>query len=269
MKGPPEIAFLWKNLLSMRSTLVNRRTVIVTLWIVVFAMISLRPVLARSHHGGGLSVFGPLLVILCGIVAVYTILLGPQIVRQDLRGDLANADILKTYPIEGWRLALGELLAPTAVLTLLLWACILVCACAIDPSGSMEWLSPVRRMTLAACLGIVAPFVCLLQLIVPNAIMLLLPDWYQAARTRGAGIELLGQRLIFGFAQLLMALVVAVPAVVAAGLIVFSAKTFVGMAGGMLVATAVVVGILAGEAAVGLWWLGSRFERFDLSAEIR
>ncbi|HEY1764516.1 MAG TPA: putative ABC exporter domain-containing protein [Opitutaceae bacterium] len=268
-KGPPEVAFLWKNLLSMRTTLVNRRTVLVTVWIFAALTIALRPVIARSPHGSGLAVFGPLLVVLCGAVAAYTILLGPQIVRQDLRGDLANADILKTYPIEGWRLALGELLAPTAVLTLLLWACILVCACVIDPSSSLEWLTPVRRITLAACLGVVAPFVCLLQLIVPNSIMLLLPDWYQAARTRGAGIELLGQRLIFGFAQLLMALVVAVPAVLAAGLIVFSAQYFLGVAGGILVATAAVVAILAGEAAVGLWWLGGRFERFDLSAENR
>ena len=268
-KGPPEIAFLWKNLLSMRTTLVNRRTVLLTLYVFIVLAISLRPMLARSHPGGGMAVLGPLLVLLCGAVAAYTLLLGPQIVRQDLRSDLTNADILKTYPIEGWRLALGELLAPTAVLTALLWACILVCTCVFDPSGSAQWLSPVRRITLAGCLGIVAPFVCLLQLIVPNAIMLLLPDWYQATRTRGAGIELLGQRLIFGLAQLLMALVVAVPAIVAAGLIVFSAQFYVGVAGGIVAATVAVVGVLAGEAAVGLWWLGSRFERLDLSAEMR
>lgn len=267
--GPPEIAFLWKNLLSMRTTLVNRRTVLLTLYLFVVLGISLRPMLARSHQGSGLAVFGPLLVILCGAAAAYTILLGPQIVRQDLRSDLANADILKTYPIQGWRLALGELLAPTAVLTALLWACIIVCACVVDPSGTSHWLTPVRRVTLAAGLGMVAPFVCLLQLIVPNAIMLLMPDWYQATRTRGGGIELLGQRLIFGFAQLLMALVIAVPAILIAGLIAFSAQYFLGVAGGVLVASFVLVAILAGEAAVGLWWLGSRFERFDLSAEIR
>jgi hypothetical protein len=206
---------------------------------------------------------------ICGVAAVYTLLLGPQIVRQDLRADLPNADILKTYPIEGWRLAFGELLAPTAVLSLCLWLCILICAFVIDPSGSIEWLTPGRRITIAACLGIVSPFVCLLQLIVPNSIMLLLPGWYQAARTRGGGIELLGQRLIFGLAQLLMALVVAVPAILAAGLIVFSAQFFVGLSGAIAVATLAVVAILAGEAAVGLWWVGSRFERFDLSSEIR
>jgi ABC-2 type transport system permease protein len=267
--GPPEIAFLWKNLLSMRSTLVNRRTLFVTAWLVLCLSFGLRPLLAHPSSGGGFAVFGPILVVFCGIVAVYTLLLGPQLVRQDLRSDLANADILKTYPIEGWRLALGELLAPTAVLTLSLWLSILVCTLAIDPGGAIAWLSPGLRLTCALCLGAVAPLVCLIQLIVPNSIMLLMPGWYQGTRTRGGGIELLGQRLIFGFAQLLMALIVAGPAVLAAVLVIFSAQFFVGLAGAIVVATVAVVTIFAGEAAVGLWWLGGRFERFDLSSELR
>jgi hypothetical protein len=267
--GPVEIAFLWKNLLSMRSSLLNRRTMLISAWIVFCLCLGLRPLLTHQARGGGFEVFAPVLVMFCGIIAAYTILLGPQIVRQDLRGDLANADILKTYPIEGWRLAFGELLAPTAVLTLSLWLTILVCAAALDPRGSIEWLTPGVRWTAAFCAGLVAPFVCLIQLIVPNSIMLLLPGWYQATRTRGGGIELFGQRLIFGFAQLLMALVVAVPAVVAAGLIIFSAHYYVNLPASIAVATLAVVTIFAGEAALGLWWLGARFERFDLSAEIR
>ncbi len=267
--GPVEIAFLWKNLLSMRSSLVNRRTAIISAWIVFCLCFGLRPLLTHQARGGGFAVYAPILVLFCGIIAAYTVLLGPQIVRQDLRGDLANADILKTYPIEGWRLAFGELLAPTAILTLSLWLTILVCAAALDPQGSIEWLTPGVRCTAALCAGLVAPFVCLIQLIVPNSIMLLLPGWYQSTRTRGGGIELFGQRLIFGFAQLLMALVVAVPAVLAACLIIFSAHYFVNLPASILVATLAVVTIFAGEVALGLWWLGGRFERFDLSAEIR
>ncbi len=267
--GPVEIAFLWKNLLSMRNSLVNRRTVLISAWIVFCLCLGLRPLLTHQARGGGFEVFAPILVMFCGIIAAYTVLLGPQIVRQDLRGDLANADILKTYPVEGWRLALGELLAPTAILTLSLWLTILVCAAALDPRGSIDWLTPGVRWTAALCAGLVAPFVCLIQLIVPNSIMLLLPGWYQATRTRGGGIELFGQRLIFGFAQLLMALVVAGPAVLAACLIIFSAHYYVNLPASIVVATLAVVTVFAGEAALGLWWLGARFERFDLSAEIR
>ncbi len=267
--GPVEIAFLWKNLLSMRSSLLNRRMVLISAWILLWLIIGLRPFLSHQARGGSSDVFGPLLVGFSGILAAYTVLLGPQIVRQDLRGDLANADILKTYPIEGWRLAFGELLAPTAILTLALWLSILICAAALDPRGSIEWLTPGVRWAAALCAAVIAPFICMIQLIVPNSIMLLLPGWYQATRTRGGGIELFGQRLIFGFAQLLMALVVAVPAVLAAGLIIFSAHYYVSLPASLVVATLAVVTIFAGEAAMGLWWLGARFEKFDLSAEIR
>jgi hypothetical protein len=38
---------------------------------------------------------------------------------------------------------------------------------------------------------------------------------------------------------------------------------------GVVVATLVVVLILAVEAVIGLWFLGDRFERFDLSSESR
>jgi hypothetical protein len=106
----------------------------------------------------------------------YTLLPGPQIARQDLRSDLPNADLLKTFPIEGWRLALGELLAPTAILTSILWVTILVAATiARRPRQEIEWLTPSVRATAALCLALAAPFLCLIQLIVPNTVMVLMP----------------------------------------------------------------------------------------------
>ena len=35
----------------------------------------------------------------------------PQLLRQDLRSDLLNADLLKAYPLPGWQIVLGEVLA--------------------------------------------------------------------------------------------------------------------------------------------------------------
>src|SRR5271165_4003530 len=268
-RGAPEIAFLWKNLLSMHSSLVNRRTVLLGLWIVLCLSFGMRPLLAVHARSEGFDVLGPIIAMLCAIVAVYTLLLGPQVARQDLRNDLPNADILKTYPLEGWRLALGELLAPTAILTLVLWISILVSAFAVDPSGSIEWLTPGVRVTVALCLGAAAPLLCFIQLLVPNSIMVLMPGWYQASRSRGGGIEMFGQRLVFGVAQLLIALLAGAPAACAGALIVFSTQWLLGVGPAVAIACAAVLAILASEAAVGLWWLGWRFERFDLSSEIR
>jgi len=45
----------------------------------------------------------PLVLAGAAVVTFYTLLAGPQLFRQDLRSDLANADILKTYPLAGWQ----------------------------------------------------------------------------------------------------------------------------------------------------------------------
>lgn len=267
--GPPETAFLWKNLLSMRSVIFSRRALIVVLAILVWMSLMLGPLLMARARRSGVDVFGPMIVVFSAMIAAYTVLLGPQIARQDLRNDLPNADLLKTYPIEGWRLALGELLAPTILLTVVLWATIIASAAAIDATGSIEWLTRGVRLTLAACLCSAAPLLCLIQLIVPNSIMVLLPAWYQASRSRAAGIEVFGQRLIFGIVQLFFALLVAVPAAGAAALVFFSSRWAVGISAGAILAAISVLTILAGEAAVGLWFLGERFEKFDLSTESR
>ncbi len=264
--GPPEIAFLWKNLLSMRSKFLTWRTLLFAAFMLLWLFSSLRLV-ARAGSGGS-NVYIAGILSLCGIVAGYTLLAGPQIARQDLRNDLPNMDILKSYPVEGWRLALGELLAPTAVLSLVLWLCISASAFAADPQGELEWLTPAVRVTIAVCLGTAAPVLCLILLIVPNTIMLLLPGWYQSSRSR-AGIEQFGQRMILGIGQLLIALLVAAPAAGAATLIVFSSAWVFGAAPAIALATLVALGILAGEAAVGLWWLGEMFGKFDLSSEAR
>jgi len=219
---------------------------------------------------GASDALGFVVLIFCAIVAGYTLVLGPQIARQDLRNDLPNADLLKTYPIEGWRLALGELLAPTAILTVIIWVTILAAAAAFNPGERVEWLTPGVRATVVACLGLAAPILCMIQLIVPNTVMVLMPAWYQSSRTRGGGVEMFGQRLMFGIVQLLFALLVIVPAAGAAAL-VFLASTFYfhNVGADAVIATLSALLILAGEAAVGLWFLGERFEKFDLSTDSR
>jgi hypothetical protein len=76
-----------------------------------------------------------------------------------------------------------------------------------------------------------------------------------------------GQRLIFTIAQFLLALLVALPAACAAALIFFSFQWVFGVGPAIALASAAVLTVLASEAAVGLWWLGWRFEKFDLSTE--
>jgi ABC-2 type transport system permease protein len=269
--GLPEVAFLWKNLLSLRSSLFSRRALTIVMVLCCWAYFGLKPLMVSRRMSGGNDAVGFIILVFSAIMAGYTLILGPQIARQDLRNDLPNADLLKTYPLEGWRLALGELLAPTAILTAIVWVAIFAAAATFDSAGRLEWLTPAVRATVVACLCVAAPILCIIQLIVPNTVMVLMPAWYQSSRTRGGGMEMFGQRLLFGIVQLLFALLVAVPAAGAAALVYFIIYWTVGqnISLGVVVATLVVVLILAVEAVIGLWFLGDRFERFDLSTESR
>jgi len=259
--GRPEIAFLWKNLLSAPSYL-NHRTFLYSAGI----MIVLASWLARGDetHRTVLSGAGGFAL----IVAVYTLMLGPQLARQDLRSDLVHADILKTYPLPGWQLVLGELLTPVAILTGLLWLTLLAGTLSISLVRPFNrWLEPDVRIAAAVCVALVVPPLCLLQLMIPNAAAVVFPSWAQTTRSRDRGIDLMGQRLIFIAGQLLVILLALLPAAGLGVLLWFAADWVLDAAGSTAVATAGVLGVLGLEVCLGLWWLGGRFEKLDLSSE--
>ena len=49
---------------------------------------------------------------ICAALAGFLTFMGPVLFRDDLRTDLKNIDMLKAYPIPGWGVVLGEVLAP-------------------------------------------------------------------------------------------------------------------------------------------------------------
>jgi len=53
------------------------------------------------------GVLAAVVALVAAIFAGYTLLLGPRLARQDLRSDLPNSDILKTYPLAGWQILFG------------------------------------------------------------------------------------------------------------------------------------------------------------------
>jgi hypothetical protein len=262
--GFPEIAFLWKNLLSTRAFL-NPRTWLICASVVVVGsrfINQLGPAEQRVVSAGGFVAL---------VLGVYVLVFGPLLARLDLRSDLANADILKTYPLSGWRLVLGELLAPIAILSGIIWLALLVAVCAIQapPHGFPDWLSPSLRLTYALSFAAITPILVTLQLLVPNAAAIVFPAWFQATRAVGGGIELMGQRMIFVFGQVLLIAVALLPAAGTAAVLIFVTQWLIGAMASVVFATFVVLAILIGEVWCALWWLGQRFERFDLSSEQR
>ena len=259
--GRPEIAFLWKNLLSTFPIFHMRTLGILALIIVVGCQwLEQDPAYRFALYSIGMVAL---------FTAAYTLFLGPQLARQDLRGDLLNTDILKTYPLRGWQVVLGEMLTPVAILTGLLWLALLTLLLALHPH-QVGWLTPSLRLVIGAGLVPVVPVLCTLQLLVPNAAALLFPAWAQSMRNRTErGIEMLGQRLIFVAGQFLVILFALLPAALGAFLLIFATQWLIGSVAAVACAGVAVLAILVGEVWCGLWWLGERFEKFDLSAELR
>ncbi len=260
--GRPEIAFLWKNLLSTWPYFTVR------VWLGCAAIVALA--CAWLGMQPELGEFGPGVAWMTVVFAAYVLVVGPQFARQDIRSDLAHADILKTYPLAGWQIILGQLLTPAAILTGVLWLLLLAVAILLRPEADAgSAFTTAEHFTGAVALAVLAPALALLQLLVPNAAALVFPSWFQATRTRGGGPEIVGQRMIFFFAQLLMMVVALLPAAAMAGAVVLALHWLVGLAAALAVAALAVLAVLVGEVWCGVWWLGGRFEKLDLSAELR
>ncbi|MBS0631850.1 MAG: hypothetical protein JSS11_08050 [Verrucomicrobia bacterium] len=260
--GRPEFAFLWKNLLGTHP-LLRLRTFFIAAGLICLlcTWFAVRPGQGEKLLGVSFFAF---------FAGGATLFVGPQLARQDLRDDLPNTDLLKTYPLRGWQLVLGELLTPVALLSAVLWLVLLTLALSLHGAKLDAWLTTSLRLELVFCLGLVAPLVCTLQLLVPNAATLLFPAWMQSMRNRAErGIEVVGQRIIFVAGQLLIVLVALLPAALLAGLLIFASQWLIGIAAAVFLATCAVAVVLVGEIWLGLWWLGQRFERFDLSSELR
>ncbi len=262
-----EFAFLWKNLLSTRSYFTPRN------WLICAGIIGVVWRVCGLWLGHEYWRAGRILATVGAMGAAMALIYGPLITRLDIRQDLANADILKTYPLPGWRIILGQLLTPIAILSGIIWLGLLAWFLGLHghqpPSLSKVWFSPVMRGVFTACCAGVTPLLVTLLLLVPNGAAILFPAAFKTARTPGAGLDLMGQRMIFGFGQMLVLVLILLPGSGAAALLIFITQWIIGPPAALILATSIVALVFAGEIWCVLWWLGERFEKLDLSSELR
>ena len=255
--GPRPVALLWKNLIGAGQAF-TMRTWITLATIAVGVSFGL-----RSANAG--SSWLPVVGSIVGMLGVMLLLMGPQIVRQDFRQDLPQADLLKLYPMRGWQVALGEILAPVIILTSVQWLLLLVAAACFGQTDS--GLSGVLIVAISVGAAIMLPMFNMISLVIPNAAVLLFPGWFQTGKEAPQGIEATGQRLIFALGQFLALLVALIPAgVVFAGLF-FLVQYAAGVVLAVPVASAAATVVLVVEAGLGVMLLGRLFERLDISAE--
>lgn len=259
--GRPELAFLWKNLLATGGLVRPWPILALAAGIVaVCSWIARDPDLVALDIGASIAVLAFL-----GM----TLLLGPQVARQDLRADLANADLLKTYPLRGWQIVGGEMLAPVAILSIVFWLGLLA-ECVLVPA---DFVARFPRGVFGAAafgLALLAPPFLTIQLLMPNAAAVLFPAWVHAARDQTErGIEVMGQRMILLASLLLVTALVLLPALLVGALVFFLVNFVAGVAAGAVAAALAMAALMGGEAWLGIRWLGRRFEALDISSELR
>jgi len=261
---PPEAALLWKNLMAAPAW-VDRR---VFLGAAVLIIVGLRWLAQQPEFGGPKLVLGVATIALS--LLAYLLIFGPQLIRNDLRSDLMNADLLKAWPLPGWRLVLGGLLAPTVIMTGIAWLLLLTAGLGlVPPPGETPWLTPGVRLAAGLSLAIIMPFLCAVQLLVPNAAAVIFPAWSQTTRPAAGGMDVMGQRLIFFAGQFICLLLALLPAVLLGGATIFLTQWLIGLPAALALAAVLVLGVFAGEVWLGVHLLGPRFDQLDIASELR
>jgi hypothetical protein len=259
--GNPAVAVLWKNLISAGQYVTAR------VWFILVWSIAVTCALLRSNSHRAMDVQTGILFFV-GMLMTMSLFSGPQMLRNDLRQDLPAADLLKMYPMRGWQIALGEVLAPSVMLAAVQWLLLVIAFVVCPPEFRGHAVPLASRLAIALTAAIVLPFVDFLAMLIPNASVLLFPAWFQLGKEAPRGFETTGQQLILMFGQILVLVISLIPAGIAFAVLFFAGHWLMGAPPGMLLGGIGAAGVLAFEAFLGIKVLGGVFDRFDLSEEV-
>ena len=256
--GRPEPMFVWKNTLQ-----VVRETNLLSLLRYGAPLLGVSVAfgaayMSGSHAGNAAAVFGGGGALIAG----FTVLLGPQMARSDLRQDLLHLEVLKTWPLRAADVVRGEMIWPASLCTLIAWVAL---ACATILSSAAFTRTPLgTRLAVAAAAALLAPALIFAQFTIHNAAAVLFPAWVPLGTARPKGIDAMGQRLILFTGVLLGLAAMILPGVIAGGLLWFAFYRLIGVAVLVPAAAACTVIVLI-EVLMATEALGPIYERLDLS----
>jgi hypothetical protein len=260
-RGPTPIAFFWKGLIAAGPMFYPRSWLIAAGVCVAGALWLNRDPTYRPF----VSVIGAVSLGIGG----YALLLGPMLFRRGLNLMLTRLDVVKTYPLRGWQIVLGEMLTPIALLTAFEWLLLILAALGVQTIFRKIAAIPYLPGAGAVGVGLLVPPLGGLMFAIPFAATLYFPAWMGTGAQRGGGIEAMGQRLIFFAGYVVVLIVALLPAAAASAFPFFLLQWLTGsLPVAVLAAGATASAVLVGEFALVIWWLGHRYEQFDLSAEL-
>lgn len=184
--GWAEGAFVWKGALQSSRTVDRRlmiRGLVILAWVIGSSLL-----VSRSRGLTALMSVG------ATWGAFFALFMGPQMIRVDLRQDLAHLDWLRTLPVRGASIVRGQMLWPAFGVTALTWAFALS-AMGLTMVAAHEWPSAGRWAFWLAFLA-ATPGIVLAEYAMHNAVAVWFPAWVPLGSTRARGVEAAGQRLI-------------------------------------------------------------------------
>jgi putative ABC exporter len=255
----PEVAIYWKNLTAGLR--------ISSPWLLIMLVVCLY-FLGQAFYTdqqGLRMTMGMLAICMAGVFPF----LGSAVFTQDMRLDLPRIELLKSYPIAGDRLVAAEIAAPltfVAAMEIMMLTTAMVIFHAADPPEKMAFLASPQFVIIAL---IFATPICAAQLLIRNAVPIVLPGWAMRAPDEQKGFIALGQRLLLLGGNLLVLLFMLLPAalIVVPSLFIAS-RWFQGSAGLVAVATVPAAALLFFEVWLGIRFLGAQFEKLDVTNEL-
>jgi ABC-2 type transport system permease protein len=218
LDGPPETAILWKNLILL-GRYVSVRTLVRLLPILVVLVLAAR---GEGRSSSGLAIF---IAAMCLPLGAMMLLMGPQMMRNDLRQDLEHLALLKTWPVRSAALIRGEVLAPTIVMSIIVWLLILTGALLSNTATTGTGLAALvldNKWSFVAAAALVTPAILLSQTVLLNGLAVVLPAWSVTGASRARGIAAMGQRMLMLAGILLTLALSLVPGAVVAAVVAFA-----------------------------------------------
>ncbi len=259
--GFTPLAFLWKGLIAagpfwrLRSFLIGCAVVVAGgLWMG-----------ADPARRVALQIVGSI----GGMICAYVFLAGPMFLQRSMRRTIESLDVLKATPVRGWQIAMGELLTPLAMMSFAQWLGLLLLLMAFVPTAQDGIASASNMLGAAAGFALLVLPLGALMLCVPFTGMVLFPAWAATSGGRDAGIEVMGQRLIFFGAYLIVLVLAMLPAALVGGLVFLLVRWLAVMPAALALGGWAAAAVLAIEFGAAVWWLGGRIDRIDVAQELR
>lgn len=254
--GRPETAFLWKGLAARGGLgaapglfLAAAPPLAALLW----------RTLARSEDWA-VAVNAAIAFLLISGAGIVTMASGQIGFQLGPRQDLARPEVLKTLPLRGRRVLLGEVLGPLALIAVPVWS-LLASALLLLPAGS-GWPGPG-----IAAAGLVLPSHVLVSVLLMVSLGVYWPDWFLSTDLMTRGVEAMGLHILTAMVQFLALALLMLAVWVPAAVVGIAAIALYGPPG-LLAGATVAVALYLGEAAGLLLAAGPVFERLDPTSEM-